>query len=402
MRLICPNCGAQYEVPDSVIPENGRDVQCSSCGATWFQNHPRMKPDTNATDDLYDGLDSGQQDEFPHDPQDDQWQDHAPAPSVPAPSVPAPSVPAPSVSAPATSQPDDNGPQPSDGKAHPEPEWEGFPIDPAQHAAAASGNGLIPDPQDPLSRIPDIAEDDDYEEDPDRDRPAPRRRLDSSVADMLREEAEREARARAAERRGTLESQPDLGLDAGPSLRRPAASNPPPPPPETLAPLPASAPADDAPDQARAIAAMAEVTADSDRQASARSTDIQESRMAAAVADSRRALLPDIEEINSTLRATSDRRPSRAADHDTPGSDNGADTAQAPARLFNRGFSVTLLIAALLLAVYVLAPMLAQSLPGLAPLLDSYVAFIDDLRIALDMQMQRLSLWLAQIAGSTG
>lgn len=37
MRLICPDCGAQYEVPARVIPDEGRDVQCSACGNTWFQ-----------------------------------------------------------------------------------------------------------------------------------------------------------------------------------------------------------------------------------------------------------------------------------------------------------------------------------------------------------------------------
>jgi predicted Zn finger-like uncharacterized protein len=37
MRLVCPNCGAQYEVEDRVIPEGGRDVQCSNCGHAWFQ-----------------------------------------------------------------------------------------------------------------------------------------------------------------------------------------------------------------------------------------------------------------------------------------------------------------------------------------------------------------------------
>lgn len=37
MRLTCPNCGAQYEVPDDVIPDGGRDVQCSNCEQTWFQ-----------------------------------------------------------------------------------------------------------------------------------------------------------------------------------------------------------------------------------------------------------------------------------------------------------------------------------------------------------------------------
>ena len=37
MRLICPNCDAQYEVGEGVIPADGRDVQCSNCGHTWFQ-----------------------------------------------------------------------------------------------------------------------------------------------------------------------------------------------------------------------------------------------------------------------------------------------------------------------------------------------------------------------------
>lgn len=39
MRLICPNCPAQYEVPEDAIPPAGRDVQCSNCGHMWFQ-HP--------------------------------------------------------------------------------------------------------------------------------------------------------------------------------------------------------------------------------------------------------------------------------------------------------------------------------------------------------------------------
>ena len=37
MRLICPKCNAQYNVADDAIPQGGRDVQCSSCGNTWFQ-----------------------------------------------------------------------------------------------------------------------------------------------------------------------------------------------------------------------------------------------------------------------------------------------------------------------------------------------------------------------------
>jgi predicted Zn finger-like uncharacterized protein len=37
MRLICPDCAAQYDVADDAIPAGGRDVQCSNCNYTWFQ-----------------------------------------------------------------------------------------------------------------------------------------------------------------------------------------------------------------------------------------------------------------------------------------------------------------------------------------------------------------------------
>ncbi|MEM9584515.1 MAG: zinc-ribbon domain-containing protein [Pseudomonadota bacterium] len=39
MRLVCPNCDAEYEVDDTLIPPEGRDVQCSNCSVTWFQKH---------------------------------------------------------------------------------------------------------------------------------------------------------------------------------------------------------------------------------------------------------------------------------------------------------------------------------------------------------------------------
>ncbi len=42
MRLTCPNCDAQYEVDASLVPPQGRDVQCSNCGKTWFQ--PKEEP----------------------------------------------------------------------------------------------------------------------------------------------------------------------------------------------------------------------------------------------------------------------------------------------------------------------------------------------------------------------
>lgn len=44
IRLTCPNCDAQYEVPAEVIPQTGRDVQCSNCSHTWFQTPRLLQP----------------------------------------------------------------------------------------------------------------------------------------------------------------------------------------------------------------------------------------------------------------------------------------------------------------------------------------------------------------------
>lgn len=54
MRLMCPNCDAEYEVDASAIPESGRDVQCSNCGHAWFQHHPDQEADEEAEAALYD------------------------------------------------------------------------------------------------------------------------------------------------------------------------------------------------------------------------------------------------------------------------------------------------------------------------------------------------------------
>lgn len=53
MRLICPNCDAQYEVDASLIPAEGRDVQCSACGHVWFRA-PDLPQDDGELADLAD------------------------------------------------------------------------------------------------------------------------------------------------------------------------------------------------------------------------------------------------------------------------------------------------------------------------------------------------------------
>lgn len=51
MRLTCPNCAAQYEIDASLLPEEGREVQCSACGHIWFQEASGVAP-RPATPDL--------------------------------------------------------------------------------------------------------------------------------------------------------------------------------------------------------------------------------------------------------------------------------------------------------------------------------------------------------------
>lgn len=45
MRITCPNCAAQYEVDGSLFPDEGREVQCSSCDTVWMQApEPKVPP----------------------------------------------------------------------------------------------------------------------------------------------------------------------------------------------------------------------------------------------------------------------------------------------------------------------------------------------------------------------
>lgn len=317
MRLICPNCGAQYEVPTNAIPDGGRDVQCSDCGHTWFQSHPDDAPLSAP--------------EPPLPRPDDDWQ---PAPE----------------DAPETT---------AESKAEFADAFEET-LDDADEDEAPDADAL-PEPEPTFAPPP---------------RTRPRRELDPSVAEVLREEAEREARRRAYEA-GSLETQPELGLtdpseddarsfqeplevrDSEPDEAEPlSVSDVPPAAPEpTPAPVPPATPAPES-----------------------------------AAASSRRELLPDIEEINQTLRASSERR-----SMETPqGRAAYEEEDEAQSRGFSRGFRLVIVLAVVAVALYLLAPTIAELVPGATPLLGDYVELIDTARLWLDDQVGAL---MRQIGG---
>lgn len=251
MRLICPNCDAQYEVPDGVIPSEGRDVQCSECGQTWFQEYE--------TEDLSDLL---------------------------------------------TADEEEDATSPSEMR---------MPRALADRAA---------------------------------------RQIDPDVQDILREEADREAKAREAE---ALESQPDLGLTA---------------PPEP----------DKRVEQAR------------QRMAKLRGEEGDDTVAAGA---SRRDLLPDIEEINSTLRSANDRGGASAA-LDLPDGEIAGERSSG----FWTGFLLIVAVMAILLALYLFAPQIAQAVPQTDPWLTNYVTRADAVRSWLNTALLGALEWLEHTAAA--
>ncbi len=260
MRLICPNCDAQYEVDDSVIPNEGRDVQCSSCGQTWFQKSAaQLEADGETPDDV----------EPPKTP----------------------------------SKPE------SEAVSKPEPETK-------------------PDSK------PEADEGTKAEQTPDTEQPTPRP-TDESVLGILREEAALEVEARKQDADGGLETQPDLGLSQSSDAdEKPTDSDP-----------------------------------DGDK------------------STARRDLLPDIDEINSTLRAETDNETNDTED-EKPGRRSG----------FRLGFSLVLILSTALLLAYIYAPQIIQKYPASESFMTSYVEKVNGLRIWLDQMMKSAT---EKMAGSS-
>ena len=264
MRLICPNCDAQYEVDDSVIPSEGRDVQCSSCGHTWFQKSAAQLEADGET-------------------------------------------------------PVDAPKQDAEQETDATPEAEG------------EGDTKSAETSQPTDHS------DESDKDSGEEQPAPRK-TDESVLGILREEAAREAAARAKDAKGTQDPEPKAGLD----LSKTSSDTPSDVSIASAKPHPDSQPAESG-------------------------------------ASAHRDRLPDIDEINSTLRAATASLDETAEE----------DEAQPSGRRgFRLGFSLVLILATLGLLAYIFAPDIVQRFPESEPYMVSYVEQVNNLRDWLDQMMK--------------
>ena len=259
MLLLCPNCGAQYEVPEDHIPKKyGRDVQCSACNHTWFQTHPAQ--------DLQPAL---------RDEADD----------------------------------------PGSAKQPSERFDPSLADDPA---ASSDATAVSTSPQMPPLRQ--------------------KRSLHPSVAGVLREEAKREVEERGSN-----------GPQASGSSSRSGSS-----------------------DQAR----------DADMDMQALEALYQNSEQTAK--STRGALLPDIDEINSTLSTSGAEWPSD--------SDASKEIAQKGQRRL--GFLVGIAIIVAAAALYYFADTLGDGIPSLQQPLELYQQWINNMRIVLDQWIRQILDWL--------
>lgn len=181
----------------------------------------------------------------------------------------------------------------------------------------------VPEPAETASAKPDEA---DLPVEP------PAKAIDEKVLSILREEAEREAAARREPSR-PLESQPDLGIEAAAGSRKKAAAKKREPEPDAAKPA------------------------------------------------ARRDLLPDVEEINSTLRPSEEPEPEFAG--------GPPEAEQREGRgAFRAGFLLVISFAILGASIYITSDWLSAMVPQLAGPLDAFVGLVDGLRQNLDALMR--------------
>ena len=388
MRLTCPNCGAEYDVPDEVIPASGRDVQCSNCGDTWYQYHPDQlnedgdyDPALAAALDAADDEDAWSGDDHAEDSEPEDYVDELSAAAEAGELDPLDDIDDFDPEDPEDDAGDiadvgtedgmvdvDDAPATDEGtEARPQDSpAEGFaPLPDEPEAPAAPTRAVMPDVQS-LDDIDWDSEDDDDEDEDDEESAGPppglqprRKPLSDEVKSILQEEAQYEERARQSD---PLESQPELGLDA------PAAVPPPPPPRREVAAESRLARVRKAESPAPPVPASA---------APGRSAD-------PAQAAPRRDLLPDIEEINSSLRRRGE--PGRKVDPR-----NSRQAAKDQRRGFRSGFMSILILMVVAAVIYLQAPKIGQAIPALNAVMTAYTETVDRGRVWLDEKAEILA-----------
>ncbi|KEP71448.1 hypothetical protein DL1_06530 [Thioclava dalianensis] len=363
MRLVCPNCGAQYEVDDAVIPENGRDVQCSNCAHSWFQPSRAM-------------IDTAAQTTTPAVSQDAWEAEPAPPTETPSRSEPAQdSAPAPGEDADEPAEEDADDAADDDLIVAPS---EGDEAQSGLEAAAAPAHDAAPEadtvpkdappPQDADSFDEDLADDDSPLGAAPTPGKTPRRALDDNLLSVLREEAEREAAQRRAEGLSEMAVQDELGLEDTASSRQA---------PER--------PATQLAQQRRAVPDFSDLNdPDSEIEEDDRVADItgvEDDDPQPARGHKR---LPNIDEINDSLTATSDRAGEAIAE-------SSPEMMARRRSGFSMGFTAVVLLAAILALIYSFAPQLAHHLPAAEDTLAIYVSLVDQGRIWLNDHMTALT-----------
>jgi predicted Zn finger-like uncharacterized protein len=189
-----------------------------------------------------------------------------------------------------------------------------------------------------------------------------RKPLDSSIADILRQEAAREQADADAKAAG--DAAPAEAAAAQPRRNDPVAAE------ETR----------------RRISMMAEEDAQTPAATAAAATG-------AVSGDANLRSVPSIDEINQQLRARSQ-------------SGDGANLTQAEQqevvqrRGFRRGFAFMIILIAIAIAPYIFAEQIVTKFPQTAELMANYIEYMDTLRLWLNEQFQIVRAMIAEYTGS--
>jgi len=324
MRLICPNCEAQYEVPDDAIPPGGRDVQCSNCQQSWFQTQKPVTPARNAL--MLEPSD-------PHPAPEEDAADKQPVASELYDDLEEDII---AENAITEAMPDVT----EAAEANAEEILSSTPEQAAQEETAPQQETSLPPqeatpPQQEIAPPAQAAASSDAQNEPLKRKP-----LDDAVANILREEA---------------------ALGGAPAATGPIAS-----PPATETPKAAAPVTEDKTRQRIALMTKEE---------GGNASGSQQSDIAAQT-DAHMRTIPTINEINATLRA-------RAQASDMSGLTEAEKYDAVQRSGFRRGFFMILIIFAILILPYIFADQIIENLPQTRDIMTSYVVMVDQIRISL-------------------